>query len=153
MKKITLFLASLSIAASSFAQQVADFEDLTLAPNSYNDGSSGSGAFMSGIASFQNSYNTAWAYWDAGFAYSNQGDTTVAPSDYLTQLYQTKAGVGYNGSANFAVGQQGAKVSFPTYPVGGTMHSVYVTNTTFAYNSMALGDMIGKKFGDTLNSP
>lgn len=152
MKKITIFLASFMTTAG-FAQNVSGFEDLTLAPNSYNDGSSGSGAFMSGGVSFQNSYNTAWAYWDAGFAYSNQGDITVAPSDYLTQMYQTKAGAGYGGSGNFAVGQQGAKITFPNYPAGGNMHSVYITNTTFAYNSMALGDGIGKKFGDTLNSP
>ena len=152
--KLTMMAALSLLTINGFAQlDTATFENLSLAPNSYNDGASGSGPFVSGYTTFQNSYNSSWMYWDAGFAYSNQGDTAVSPSDYLTQLYQTKAGTGQNSSANFGIGQQGAKVLFSFTGAGALSYGMYITNTTFAYNSMALGDGIGKKFGDTLNTP
>jgi hypothetical protein len=151
-QKVKLILSGLMLTMVASAQTISDFENLTLAPNSHNDGASGSGAFISGDASFQNSYNTGWGYWESGFAYSNEGDTTVSPSDYMTQIFQSKAGVGNDSSIIFAVGQQGAVVNLiPGFAdaVGG----IYITNTTYAYNSMALGDSFAKKFGDTASSP
>lgn len=151
--KVKLILSVLILSLSTQAQTTSDFENLTLAPNSHYDGSSGSGAFISGNASFPNSYNTSWMYWESGFAYSNEGDTTLSPSNFMTQQFQTKAGKGYLASANFAIGQQGAKVNLTGPAIGAPVEYVYVTNTTYAYNSMKLGDSFGKKFGDTLNSP
>jgi hypothetical protein len=138
------------LTPGAFAQTFSDFENITLAPDSYNDGSSGSGNFTSGNAVFHNTYNAAWMYWESGFAISNQRDTAVSASDYMTQLYKTKAGVGVDSTANFAIGQQNARISFSA---ANGAYGVLVTNTTYAYNSMALGDSFGKKFGDTLNSP
>jgi hypothetical protein len=152
-QRAALILSGLLLSMNIFAQTISDFENLTLTPNSHNDGSSGSGAFISGNVSFQNYYNSSWMYWESGFAYSNEGDTAVSPSDYMTQLYQTKAGKGNAGSANFAIGQQGAKVNLIGAAIGAPVDFLYVTNTTYAYNSMFLGDSFGKKFGDTLNSP
>lgn len=132
----------------SFSQTIeADFEDLTLAPNSYENGSTLSGTFTSNYITFRNTFD--WGYWLGGFAYSNQGDTAVSPSDYMTQMYQTKAGVGNDSSANFGIGQQGAKLSFYNDSATAIVNGLYITNTTYAYNSMALGDAFGKKFGDT----
>ncbi len=151
-KKIKLTLAAVALCVSGASAQLitSTFEELTLPANSYNDGSTGSGNFTSGTAVFHNTYNSAWMYWDSGFAYSNQGDTTTSPSDYMTQTYQTKAGMGYDSSIIFAIGQQGASMTFDTSygPIEGGW-GVYITNTTYAYNSMALGDGFGKKFGDT----
>jgi hypothetical protein len=147
----TLVIVSLfMLSFNAVSQTVSTFENLILAPNSHYDGSSGAGAFTSGNASFQNSYNSSWMYWESGFAYSNEGDTVLSPSDYMTQLFQTKAGTGHL-SSNFAIGQQGAKVNLTG--LAESVQFVYVTNTTYAYNSMALGDAFAKKFGDTLNSP
>lgn len=143
---LSLFVLSVTVRS----QTVSTFENLILAPDSHYDGSSGAGAFTSGNASFQNSYNAAWTYWESGFAYSNEGDTVLSPSDYMTQIFQTKAGTGHL-SSNFAIGQQGAKVNLTG--LAESVQFVYVANTTYAYNSMALGDAFGKKFGDTLNSP
>lgn len=156
MKKITKTLALLSLlitAKAATAQYVATFEDLTLAPNSYNDGSSGSGDFTSGGITFNNSYNTAWGYWESGFAFSNMGDTATAPSDYMTQLYETKAGKGYAGSDNFGIGTLNANLKVNTMNPLTRITGLWITNTTYAYNSMALGDNFSKKFGDTTNSP
>jgi hypothetical protein len=149
-KKLACIFSIVFFAGGAMlAQTTSDFENLTLAPNSYYDGSSGAGAFTSGHVSFQNTYNASWFYWDSGFAYSNQGDTTVAPSDYTTQLFETKAGVGFDSTANFAIGQRGAKLNLTAMATGYGVNGFYLTNTTYAYNSMKLGDAFGKKFGDT----
>lgn len=144
------FTAAAILLAGAAAAQVAvpsTFEDLTLAPGSYNDGASGSGNFTSGGATFVNSYNTGFGYWEGGFAYSNMGDTATGPSDFMTQLYETKAGTGHAGSSNFAIGTLNAGVKLDTPAVYAT--GIWLTNTAYAYNSMALGDGFGKKFGDT----
>jgi hypothetical protein len=151
--KTKLFLSGLLLSIGAAAQTTSDFENLTLTPNSHYDGSTGGGAFTSGNAIFQNSYNSSWMYWESGFAYSNEGDTALSPADYMTQLFQTKAGKGNAGSSNFVIGQQGAIVNLIGSPISPQVDHIYVTNSTYAFNSMTLGDSFAKKFGDTLNSP
>ncbi|MCK5465313.1 MAG: hypothetical protein KAI95_19935, partial [Bacteroidales bacterium] len=52
---------------------VSDFENLDLDPESYWNGSDGSGGFSSGLALFQNLYNPDFFSWE-GWAYSNMSD-------------------------------------------------------------------------------
>jgi len=124
------------------AQSVAKFDDLTLAPGKFWNGSDASGSFKSGNTTFYNSYNTDWQSW-SGFAYSNITDVTTA--GYENQ-YSAITGKGYEGSANYAVcyPSPSAELGFGalTQTTG-----FYVTNSTYAYLSMKNGDAFAKKFG------
>jgi hypothetical protein len=144
----------MAILASIFvfnatAQTVASFDDLTLAPQSYWNGSDQTGRFKSGDITFINLYSLDYQSW-SGFAYSNMTDVTTA--GYANQ-YSAITGQGFNGSANYAV-------CYPS-PTAGVIYAVptktagfYVTNSTYAYLSMKNGDAWAKKFGgDTGNDP
>jgi len=132
----------LTISCISTAD-IANFDDLVLDPNSYWDGSDGSGGFISGGAFFQNNYNFDWLYWD-GFAYSNITDTTTSG---VTGLYNCIAGTGQGDSANYGVGYVGwnelPAMTFNAAEIDG----LYVTNSNYAYYSMLNGDAFAKKFG------
>jgi hypothetical protein len=136
--------------AGAFAADIANFEDLSLDPNSYRDGSDGSGGFVSGGAFFNNNYIFDWHYCD-GFAYSNIIDTTTSGT---AGLYNCIAGTGQSDSNNYAVGY----VGWDTLPTvifnDAQIQGLYVTNTNYAYYSMLNGDTFAKKFGgDDGNDP
>jgi hypothetical protein len=148
MKKLLRKLILVTVAATGVftanAQQVATFENLTLAPNSYWNGSAtpGGTTFTSGDAIFPNVYS---GYWSKGWAYSNQKDSTTAG---YTNMYSARAGSGYN-SANYAIGQQGAIARLNANAIHGKATGVYITNGTYAAISMRDGDSFARKFGDT----
>jgi hypothetical protein len=100
--KYTFYLVMLGLlmAFSVNAQQIATIDDLTLASESYWNGSDGSDGFNSGPAYFRNNYNSGWASW-SGFAYSNITD--VVTPGYSNQ-YSAITGMGVDSSANYAVG-------------------------------------------------
>ncbi len=122
----------------------ATFDDLSLAANSYWNGSDGSGGFTSGGVHFNNNYNAAYGSWD-GFAYSNMTDTTTP--GYGNQ-YSAITGGGAGGSANYGVSYMGYSTP-PTITFAGItdISGMYVTNTTYAYLSMRDSDSFAKKFG------
>jgi hypothetical protein len=129
------------------AQTASTFDNLTLLPNSYWNGSDLTGGFTSGNAFFPNYYDTSWGgYWAGGWAYSNQTDSTLQTSS-PAQLYNSRAGGGFNMSANFAVGTQGSVLKLTGISAGKALSGVYITNSTYAYNSMKLGDAFAKQFG------
>ena len=131
------------------AQSVASFDDLTLAPESFWNGSNNSGGCRSGGIIFNNSYSTVYQSW-SGFAYSNQTDVTTAG---YTNQYSAITGQGFNGSANYAVCYPVPTASI-VYAVSTKSTGFYVTNSTYAYLSMKNGDSFAKKFGgDTGNDP
>lgn len=139
-------LTSIAVVAvfTASAQQVATFENLTLAPNSYWNGSAtpNGTAFTSGDVIFPNVYN---GYWSKGWAYSNKTDSTTAG---YTNMYSARAGSGYS-SATYAVGQQGAIARLNANAIHGKVTGMYVTNGTYAAISMRDGDDFARKFGDT----
>lgn len=145
MKKFTLSLFAIMAIGNLFAQTVADFEDLTLAPNSYYNGADGAGGFTSGNAFFANDYDTAFFSW-SGFSYSNVTDDTTAG---FGNQYSAIPGSGYAGSANYAVADEygNAKIKFNGAQAGQTLNGLFVTNATYAYLSMRDGDAFAKKFG------
>ena len=157
------FLGLMLSATYINAQTVSDFENLSLSTNSYWNGSDYSGThingafystFTSGTAVFPNVYDTAWGapgYWSQGFAYSNVTDSSTSG---VGNLYASKAGNGYNNSDNYVVAQNNSVIHVsgfaPNVPVSG----VFVTNGTYAANSMRDGDAFAKKFGGaTGNDP
>ncbi len=129
----------------SIQAQLIDFEEFNLAPESEWNGSdlSAQGFGSKGLF-FPTFWDTSFGgYWASGFAYSNHTDSIT--SGFLN-MYAAKAGSGYDGSDNYAVayGNQ-----FIRRNGGGvfTPISAYITNTTYAFNSMREGDSFAKKFG------
>lgn len=128
------------------AQSVARFDDLPLAPGKFWNGSDLSGSFKSGNITFYNSYTkSAYGdYWN-GFVYSNSTDVTTAG---YTNQYSAITGVGYNGSANYAVCYPSPLAELELNAKAKTT-GLYITNSTYAYLSMKNGDDFAKKFGGT----
>lgn len=135
---------------------VSNFEDLTLAPNSYWNGSDSKGHFDSGIGRFINNYTAAWGSWD-GFAYSNMADDSTAG---MVNQYSSITGRGIDPSlssgSNYGLGYVPIDwMTSKTIPITMTFsdtaaHQVkgfYVTNSTYTALSMERGDFFAKKFG------
>lgn len=125
---------------------VTDFEDLTLANESYWNGSDNSGGFTSGLADFDNAYNAAWGSW-SGWAYSNMSDKKTAG---YTNQYSAITGAGFDTVASNGNIYGVAFTPNPLTFADNASHSVegfYVTNSTYAALSMEQGDYFAKKFG------
>ena len=92
-------------------------------------------------------WDTSWGgYWKNQWAFSRKNITTVEPSDFSKHLYAAKAGKGAEEQGEvYAIGTQNAFFLNPD-PVNQFIDGFYITNTTFAYNSMAFGDNFAKKF-------
>jgi len=134
----TIFFISLK------AQSVAGFDELTLSPKSFWNGSDGAGKFKSSNFIFENLYIKDWQSW-SGFAYSNMTDVTT--SGYGNQ-YSAITGKGYAESANYAVCYPSPTALITSASTSKTS-GFYITNSTYAYLSMKNGDMFAKKFGGT----
>ena len=92
-------------------------------------------------------WDTSWGgYWKNQWAFSRKNVTTLEPSDFSKHLYASKAGQGAEeGGEVYAIGTQNASFVNPD-PVNQFLDGFYISNTTFAYNSMAFGDNFAKKF-------
>ncbi len=126
-----------------------DFEDLTLASDSYYNGADGADGFTSGGAGFNNTFTdfgggfTSWSGW----SYSNRKDTTTPGFD---NQYSAYPGGGAGGSANYGVSfasTDDLSVSRIELPTGARPLSARITNNTYAALSMLQGDAFAKKFG------
>ncbi|MBC7555290.1 MAG: DUF4465 domain-containing protein [Taibaiella sp.] len=159
MRKFTLLLSAFGLVAlTAKSQTVATFESLPLAgTDTFYINLSAPGTdvgFNNGLAYFPCQYDTSFgSYYWSGFVYSNMTDT--ATSGYMNQ-FSAKTGAGYGGSSKYVVSYCG----YPQFiPLTGaarrkTVKGFYVTNSTYAYNSMREGDGYGKKFGGaTGNDP
>ena len=152
MKFGNLVCLMIVLAMINFANaDIATFEDLTLPPESYWNGSDGSGGFHSGSAYFKNNYNATWGAWD-GFSYSNITDTTTSG---VAGQYNAITGTGQGGSASYAICYVGwAELPTVTLDTPSMVGGLYVTNNNYAYYSMLNGDAFAKKFGgDSGNDP
>jgi hypothetical protein len=142
--KNLLCLITFLLTVGAANAYIATFEDLTLGPESYWNGSDGSGGFVSGSAHFKNNYNPQWDSWD-GFSYSNITDTTTTG---MAGQYNAITGTGQGGSANYAIAYVGwAQMPIVTLNAAGVIDGLYVTNNNYAYYSMLYGDAFAKKFG------
>ena len=159
MRKLLLLLTAFAPFVLQ-AQVSATFEFLNLSkPDTFYVNYSDPGhdvGFNDASLHFPCIYDTAFGgLWSAGFVYSNMTDSVT--SGY-TNMYAAKTGIGYNNSNKYAVYWAGygaptcIKAQGPTFfaPAG-----FYITNSTYAYNSMKNGDAFpAKKFGGaTGNDP
>ncbi|MFI5221422.1 MAG: DUF4465 domain-containing protein [Bacteroidia bacterium] len=149
MKKI--YINILTLCAFAFiqkinAQTISTFENITLAADTFKNGSDRLGGFTSGNAFFVNHYDSAFQSWD-GFAVSDKRDTSTA--SYRNQ-YASETDSGYR-SANYAVGYYNGfspviiKLNAPAK--GKQLTGFYITNSTYAYLAMKNGSSFNKKFG------
>jgi hypothetical protein len=132
--------------SQSVLGQTVDFEDLTLDPQSYSNGSDAAGGFVSQGAFFNNSYDAQYGVW-SGWSYSNETDVTTPGFMNQYSAYNLPNGGGdnspnYGVAYNFQLGDAYVLLPDGTVPV-----SMRVTNTTYAGLSMLYGDMFAKQFG------
>ncbi len=154
---------ALAVLLFSPAQaEVVDFGDLSLPPNSFQNGSGLPGRFASGGVTFENRYTPAFDSW-SGFAYSNRTD---ASTPGFGNQYSAFTGTGRGpGADNYALAFDPVATFFNpavaagysdlpslTLPDGASAVGMYVTNTTYAALSMLSGDAFSKKFGGVLGS-
>lgn len=150
MRRFTLTIFAIAALTAAHAQTVATFESLSLpkADTFYvNYSNSGNDVgFDDGLAHFPCVYNSSWGgFWSSGFAYSNMTDSVT--SGFGNQ-YSAKTAKGYNGSDKYLVSTGSSNyINLKAAGKGGFVKGVYVTNSTYAYNSMRDGDAFAKKFG------
>ncbi len=128
---------------------MADFNHLDLDPDSYWNGSDGSGGFESGLAFFPNNFNPDYGSW-SGWAYSNKSDTTTQgwANQYsaITGEAMVNSDPGDDIYALSFVDSPGTVLKYNN-PSAHEVKGLFVTNTTFAALSMKYGDAYAKKFG------
>ena len=162
MRKLLLSILVLSGTFAVTAQPTvitATFDTMHLSqPDTFYVNYSAPGTdvgFDDGALHFPCVYDTAFgfSFWSYGFAYSNMTDS--ATSGIINQ-YSAKTAEGHNSSSTYAVAY-GARntVSYMTGAGPFTFwDGFYITNSTYAYNSMRDGDAFAKKFGGaTGNDP
>ena len=139
MKKIYVLVATALVCSNLSAQTVIDFENISLNPETYDNGYAGSSNFFIAGFTFSNIYDAAWGSWN-GFSISNITDNTTAG---WGNQYSAFPGSGRN-SANYGV-------YYPEGTIQGNsslaIDSFYISNTTYAAISMRDGDGFGKQFG------
>lgn len=156
MRSLLFFIASL-IALSANAQ-VETFEGFPLSKNdtfyvNYSHFGQDVG-FDDSITHFPCVYDTSYGYtfWSSGFVYSNKTDSVTIG---YTNQFAAKPAKGFNVSNKYAVAYGiTTKLIFKPRPGGVNSQGFYITNSTYAYNSMKNGDAFAKKFGGaTGNDP
>ena len=139
MKKIYVLVATALVCSTFSAQTVINFENVSLNPETYDNGYAGSSNFLMAGFTFSNVYDAAWGSWN-GFSISNITNNTAAG---WGNQYSAFPGSGRN-SENYGV-------YYPEGTIQGNsslaIDSFFITNTSFSAISMRDGDAYGKIFG------
>lgn len=141
------FACLIVMSGSSSAQTTSDFENLSLPVDSFYNGSDYAGSFTSGNAVFPNLYlydSTYGGYWASGFAYSSMRDSVDGT---FLNMYSARPATGAEGSATYAIGQQGSVLKLTGAAAGKAVMGAYFTNGSYGTYSMENGDGFAKKFG------
>ncbi len=149
MKKKLLLLSAFSLSfLFQFSQtSVSTIDDVILLPDTFYNGSDNAGGFQSGNIYYHSVYDTSFGgFWSSGFAASSKTDSVT--SGYLN-MYSAKPAGGCLGSSSYAIGQNNSVFKLTGTSAGDSIYGFYLTNTTYAYNSMRDGDWVSKKFGGT----
>ncbi|MDE5664035.1 MAG: DUF4465 domain-containing protein [Muribaculaceae bacterium] len=158
MKKLYSFLALAAMTAASVGAaelQVATFEDLGLAPESWwvgdvEDEDYDFGSFTSGSFEFSNFYMSDWDTW-CFFGYANETGN-VFPGGYaIPDQMLNCVGGGYKSDTygvGFVASYNGPSViSIPDFEeTGVNVNGVWVTNTAWVVKSILEGDGMSPAF-------
>lgn len=123
-------------------KETINFQNLVMEPNSFWNGSDESGSLTIGLATFNNSFDPTWDYWE-GFAISNKMDMTSSGWGNQYSAFVLDGGNYQNIYAVSYVWDLSSTITFsqPVNPI-----SIKITNSTWAYLSMLNGDAYCKKF-------
>lgn len=142
----TLTVGVLLFVVRSASAQTATFENLSLAPQSYQNGAGLSGSFASGGATFNNDYTAAFDSW-SGWSYSNVKNVTTPGFGNQYAAFHRPEGGG-DMSPNYAVAYNFSPGDATiVLPANARPTKLRITNTTYAGLSMRNGDAFAKKFG------
>jgi hypothetical protein len=130
-----LAVATLLLAGASAQAATIDFEDNSLAPDSYYDPQAAV-TWSSGGAELNHDWNYGCCW--SGFTYSNKSDTTTAGFTNDRSAI-TGDGVGA-GQDNYAIGYTGSNDATLSFGSAQTVLGGYFTNATYTYLAMAYGD-------------
>jgi len=123
-------------------QEVATFENLYLAPESYWNGYNDeeNSRFFSGSYSFGNYYMADWDYW-SGFAYSNSTETSFDMAEFSSHQYRSVVGHGVDNSFNYGViYSNGASIKPSNMEETILVPGTYITNNAWTYDNIINGD-------------
>lgn len=145
MKHFFFYLLSTLPLSGLLSQTTATFESFTIAPGGFLNGSDGNGGFSDGNIFLPNTFDSEFEFW-SGWAISG-GTDTLTPG--FTNQYSAIAGSGYDDSDNYALSfaSPTSVLALTGDAQGGMVEGLYVTNSTYAYLSMANGDAFAKQFG------
>jgi hypothetical protein len=142
--KVTFVLLGLHAAAFSLAAEtILDFEEFSLAVNSFETADASEIPLISGGVSFNRVWNTEFACCPAAWTLSNATDLHTPGFDTLGNprnefsAYHMPAGGGAGDSTNFLVafGNE-SRIDFPS---SSQVRGMFLTNTTYAYRAIAEG--------------
>lgn len=148
MKKLLQFtgvLLFLLLSTVGKAQTVAGFENISLAPNSFYNGSDFAGGTRSGDFYFRNSYDSSFGGFWSGFSVSNMKDDSTKG---FSNQYSAITGGGFN-STNYGVFYGKGNILVEGDAKGKPVNGFFITNGTYAYYDMKEGSAFTKKFGGT----
>ena len=131
---------------------VATFEDIEIPADGHMSVSTEEDdertEFVSGDFEFATGCMSDWDYWYF-FGYANRTKTAF---ETLDDQWNNVVGGGYDGSANYGVAFAAAfngpcEVTVLNHEGGSVVPGFYITNSSYAYNSLTGGDAYAKKFG------
>jgi hypothetical protein len=134
-------ITSALLFASPAASLTADFEDLGLDVESYENGAGLAGGYTSGGIFFENNYTPDFGGFFDGYAASTITDNTTPG---FGNQFSNITGSGAGGSASYGIGFSLGSILLPTPTL---VIGAEFTNTTYAALSMLNGDSFAKKFG------
>lgn len=150
MKK-NILLISMILGAGSAFSQIESFESVTLDSGKVLNGSEGKTEYVFNKLNSDLILPVHWdtsfgGLWSSGWAISRKYDSASIGSDAGRHLYCAKPFKGVGGSNTYIVGQQGSYL-YRKPVLSNYIESFYISNSTYAFNSMRFGDAFAKKFG------
>ncbi len=152
-----LLLLAFTLIAFNYLQaqmqaDVEDFESFGLERNTFLNNGGSNGGFQSNNVFLPNTFTSSefGDFW-SGWSISTMRDSVTSG---FTNQYSAKPASGFDGSATYAVGFGTNLLKLTEKTVGTPIDGLYLTNNTYAYNSMRDGDAFAKRFGgETGNDP
>lgn len=123
-------------------REKVDFQSLALEPESYWNGSDGSGEMVFKKASFNNNFNSQYFSW-SGFSFSNVTDTNTPGYGNQYSAYLNEGADALNKYAVAYVTGDDAAITFSSQV---NLVSASITNSTYAYHTLINGDDYSRPF-------
>ncbi len=145
MKNSILVLFLFLCTSWASAQKAIDFEGFSLPLDTFLNGSDLQGGFQVEEVFLPNQFTSSsfGDFW-SGWSISTMRDSVT--SGFLNQ-YSAKPATGFDRSATYAVGFGNNFLKLTGDAAGRMVQGMYLTNSTYAYNSMRNGDAFAKRFG------